>query len=102
MESITIGRDEATGLRAAGFLIGTGLIMGRAAAGDWVSAEATVREFAKVGWPALALTAGAAGLDRILGPTAEEPEGAVGLRGALPALGYMALAVAYVGTLGRW
>jgi uncharacterized membrane protein YjfL (UPF0719 family) len=54
-EKVSIERDVAAGLRAAGFLIGCGLILGRAVAGDWVSASATTIDFARLGWPALVL-----------------------------------------------
>src|SRR4029453_10538043 len=45
-DAVTVDRDPAAGLRLAAFLIGCGLILGRAVAGDWESAAATVREFA--------------------------------------------------------
>jgi len=51
-ERITVGRDVACALRTAGFLIATGLLLGRASAGDWTSASSTVIEFAD-GWPAI-------------------------------------------------
>src|SRR5687767_9695060 len=42
-ESVAVERDVATGLRLAGMLTAAGLVFGRAAAGDWVSAGDTVR-----------------------------------------------------------
>ena len=49
-ESVTVERTDGAGLRLGGFLAGVGMILGRAVAGDWVSAEATVRDFAVVAW----------------------------------------------------
>ena len=43
--SITEERDVASGLRVCALLIAEALILGRAIAGNWVSAEATVRDF---------------------------------------------------------
>lgn len=54
-ESVTVERSGGAGLRLGGFLAGTGMILGRAVAGDWVSAAATVRDFAVVAWPVLPL-----------------------------------------------
>jgi len=54
-ELVTVNRQNSTGLRLGGFLCGIGLIFGRAAAGDWVSAEATVKDFVNVGWIAIPL-----------------------------------------------
>ena len=51
--SITEERDLATGLRLGALLIAEGLILGRAIAGNWVSAGATVLDFLRGGWPAL-------------------------------------------------
>jgi len=65
-ESITIDRAVGAGLRLGGFLVGAGMILGRAVAGDWVSAEATVRDFAAVAWPVLPLAGTAVILERIL------------------------------------
>lgn len=53
-ERITVDRDQAAGWRLAGFLLATGLLCGRGAAGDWTSARQTVYEFAAA-WPALLL-----------------------------------------------
>ncbi len=50
---VTIDRDPAAGLRLAGFLIGAGIILGRAVAGNWVSLEATLNDFVQLAWPVL-------------------------------------------------
>jgi hypothetical protein len=54
-EAITVERDSGAGLRAGGFLAGSGAICGAAVAGDWVSFEATLRDFARFVWPLLAV-----------------------------------------------
>ena len=63
-ELVTVERAGGAGLRLGGFLVGTGLILGRSVAGDWISAEATVRDFTVVAWPALPLAGGAILVER--------------------------------------
>jgi uncharacterized membrane protein YjfL (UPF0719 family) len=65
-ERITVDRDPATAWRLAGFLLATGLLCGRGAAGDWTSAPQTVREFAAA-WPALPLLALAIAVETVAG-----------------------------------
>jgi len=55
-ERITVERDTPCGIRFGFFLLACGLLIGRAAAGDWTSAPATIMEFG-AGWPVLPLTA---------------------------------------------
>ncbi len=50
-ESITIERDEHTGIRVGGWLAGTGIVAGACVAGDWISLAATLRDFVKYFWP---------------------------------------------------
>ena len=73
-EAITVDRDTASGLRAAGYLIGSGVILGRAVAGNWVSAGATLGDFAVLGWPALVVIVIGVVLERVLGPNARAPQ----------------------------
>jgi hypothetical protein len=63
-DKLGIERDPAAGLRAAGFFVGAGLILGRAVAGDWFSTAETVNDFVRMAWPALLLTAVAIVLER--------------------------------------
>lgn len=65
--AITVDRDESTGLRSAGIAIGFGLLTGRAAAGNWISASATVADFVRDSWPLLSLLLIAGLADRLLG-----------------------------------
>jgi hypothetical protein len=55
VDSITINRNSSAGLRAAGFFVATGLVLGRAVAGNWSSAAMTMVDFVKLGWPAAIL-----------------------------------------------
>ena len=48
---ITIERELGTGIRAGGWLAGTGVVIGACAAGDWISAAATLRDFIRCAWP---------------------------------------------------
>jgi hypothetical protein len=99
-ETVTVDRDPAAGVRLAGFLVGTGLILGRSVAGDWVSAEATVRDFVVMAWPALVLVIAAAIVERAARPTPQSPRPAVLLYGLVPALSYISGAAYQVMRLG--
>lgn len=99
-DTVTIDRDLAAGFRLAGFFIAAGLILGRAVAGDWESAAATVVDFARTGWPVLVLLVLAAGIEQTLRPTPERPvlhPVAQGLAPAAVYLGIAAGALAWVG-----
>lgn len=85
-ESITVDRDNASGCRAAGFFIAAGLILGRAVAGDWHSAPATLSDFAARGWPVLILWGIAVVFDILFRPTAERPAPNFLMFGAVPAM----------------
>lgn len=66
-EAITVERDEAAGVRVAGFLVAIGILLGRAVAGDWQSIPDTLLDFCRCGWPALFLLGSAATLETIYG-----------------------------------
>jgi hypothetical protein len=99
-DTITIERDAAAGVRLGALLVAAGLILGRAVAGDWVSGPAMLRDCAMVGWPALVLFAVALPLERGLRPTPSHPQRTVIASGLVPALLYLAGAIAYVVYLG--
>lgn len=99
-DTITVDRDRAAGVRLGGLLVAAGLVLGRAVAGDWVSASATVRDFAAAAWPALALFAIAAVLERASAPSPDRPVPSLTALGVLPAIVYIAVAAAYVVRLG--
>ena len=99
-ELVTIDRDAAASLRLAGFLIACGAILGRGVAGDWISAEATVRDFVVVAWPVLLLIAMAVIVERMTRPTPQTPRPSAMTFGLAPALAYVAVAAYYVQRLG--
>src|SRR5262245_51435630 len=99
-ETVTVDRDSAAALRLAGFLIAAGLILGRGVAGDWISAEATVRDFVSAAWPVIVLAAVAAVVERVARPTPSTPRPAVVPYGVVPALPYIAGALYQLQRLG--
>jgi len=95
-DTITIERNLFAGIRGAGWLVATGIVLGGGIAGDWSSASRTLVEFGAYAWPAAALTAAAAFLELRLrkspsnGWTNQFPVSAA------IAIGYVALAILYV------
>ena len=100
--SITEERDLASGIRLCGLLLAAGLILGRAVAGDWHSAVATVDDFIRDGWPAAGLCAVAVAVERFARPSHRCPVPPWRSRGLLPALVYLALGAAWLWRLGAW
>ena len=100
--SITENRDVASGIRLCGFLIAGGLVLGRALAGDWHSASATVQDLLHDGWPALFICAVAVFIERLARPSQRRPFPAWPVFGLLPALIYFALAAGWIWHLGPW
>lgn len=102
LDEISIGRDPATGVRFLGTSIALGLILGRGVAGTWVSAPATLSDFARDAWPALVIAAFEVVmtvLSRILrGSRLTLPT----IAGFPPALLSIGGAVAYILSLGWW
>jgi hypothetical protein len=101
-DAITIDRDTAAGLRAAGFFIGSGLILGRAAAGDWHSADQTVTDFLARGWPVLLLWIGTIILEFMTRPTPERPTPDPLLFGFIPSFLFVAIGVGVLLGQGHW
>jgi hypothetical protein len=97
---ITIDRDRSAGIRLGALLTASGLLLGRAVAGDWISAAATVSDFVAAGWPVLPLALMALLVERVARPTPENPAPAPALYGLPPALLYLGLAAAHVVQLG--
>lgn len=97
---VTVDRDASAAVRLAGFLVACGVIFGRGVAGDWVSAEATVQDFAAVAWPVLLLVAMAVVVERMARPTVETPRPSLVPFGLMPAATYLAIAIYYVQRLG--
>ncbi len=100
--AVTEDRDVASGVRLGGFLLATGLVLGRALAGDWHSAAATLNDLLRDGWLVVLLLGLAIGVERVLKPTPTMPCPFWITRGIPAALGYVALALAWVAQLGWW
>lgn len=83
---VTLDRDLAAGWRASGFFVGAGMVLGRAAAGDWHSALQTTLDFLKLGWPALVLCEATVVMNVLARPTPHRPRPDPWLLGAGPAL----------------
>ena len=73
LERITVERDVACGIRFGCYLLASGIILGRASAGDWTSAAMTVIEFGS-GWPALPLVVFAGIGERMLAGLGKEQD----------------------------
>lgn len=97
---VSIDRDWAAGIRLGAFLAAAGAVLGRAVAGDWVSASATVSDFARTGWPVIALALLVTLWNRAATPTVERPAPSPLLHGVLPALVFLGIAAIYVIRLG--
>jgi len=63
-DAITVDRDYGSGLRFGAFLLATGFAIGSALTGDWMSYEATVRDFLVRSWPLLPVLAVAVSLQK--------------------------------------
>lgn len=100
-DAITIERDPAIGLRVAGFFAGAGLILGRAVAGDWISLDATLRDFAVKAWPVLVLLLVLIIAERSARPRFLPHQQALITRGVLPAILYLLLGLVVVAAQGR-
>jgi len=101
-DTVTLDRDLAAGTRLAGFFTAAGLILGRAVAGDWISAGGTVADFCTDGWPVLLLWVVAVAVERRLRPAPGRPLLPVASHGWAPALVYLAIAGLALVQVGWW
>lgn len=101
-EAVTVDRDLASGIRLGGYLVASGLVLGRAAAGNWVSAAGTLHDFVRIGWPAAVLFAAQVAVERVLRPAGDRAFGGAFASGVLPAAASIGAAAAYVASLGKW
>ena len=101
-DAIVLDRDVASAIRFAGMALSTGLVIGRAVAGDYVSAGGTLRDLFIQGWPALPLAALSLFIQMRLRPTKEQPKPSARTHGFVPALAYVALGIAVLLCLGSW
>jgi hypothetical protein len=100
--SIAEERDFASGMRFGGLLLSWGLILARATTGDWHSAADSTMDFLHDGWPAAAILMPAIVTELPLKPSRLRPFPFWPICGFLPALVYLAAAVAWLCHLGRW
>ena len=99
MDAITIDRDPAAGVRLGVFLAAGGLLLGRAVAGDWYSVADTLGDAAAV-IPALGVMLVVALIvERVAHPTPERPRAPLLSLGLVPAVLYIAVAVAALSAL---
>lgn len=99
-EAIAVDRDVASGIRTGAWALATGLVLGRAMAGDWTSWGDTFADYARLGWPALGLAAVAIVAQRLFRPTPSHPVPQRTTAGVLPAALMLIAAVVYVASLG--
>jgi hypothetical protein len=95
-DAVTLERDLPSALRLAGLLVAIGLILGRAVAGDYESAQRTLEDLAAQAWPVIPLTLAAAIVQWRLRPTPRRSSSR-GIRAALilPAI-YVAVAICWL------
>lgn len=101
-DSISVERDVSSGLRFAGWMIATGLILARSCAGDWAGDLAMIRDLMGTGWPVIALLVVAIPIDMRLRPSDRSPTPNVLVAGLVPGLAYLGGAIAYIASLPRW
>ena len=93
---ILVDRDRGTAFRFGCLLIACGIMLGRAVAGTWVDAGATLADFARLGWPAALLVASDIAVARMT--LAREPNGNLFVDRCIGLL-HLLLACMYVLTL---
>ncbi len=95
-DAVTIDRNPSAGVRMGAFLVACGLLLGRAVAGDWVNAIATVRDYSRF-LPAIAvLVVLGTVIERLARPTPERPRAPMAVFGLGVAIVYLGFAVAYL------
>lgn len=99
---VTVDRDPAAAFRLALLAICMGAMLGRAVAGDWVSFGATLNDFVRDGWPAVALACLEMGVGRF--PRIPRPNGRFELDvpGLFAGFVYVAFTVAQLIIVGWW
>lgn len=103
-EQIVVGRDRSVAVRVACMMIGMGLILGRAVAGDWQDVNTTVVDFRAAAWPVAVMALVELGFGHATNPFSGQ--GRLGglsiLRGLIPGILYLAAAAAWVVHMGWW
>ena len=98
-ERISVDHDLGAAIRLAGVAIAAGIVAGRGAAGDWVSAEATLVDFVVVTWPVVLIVMAGVIMERRSPPSYASNNL---VESSLFAAVALALAGAYVSSLGPW
>jgi uncharacterized membrane protein YjfL (UPF0719 family) len=101
-EAVTVDRDGAAGLRLGALLLASGLILGRSVAGDWQSADSTLRDFVFLAYPVFLLPIAETVITRSSQSSSLQQKNAFSLEGILPAVAYLGLAILYIRSLGLW
>lgn len=102
VEHITVDRDVATGWRFGGLLAGSGSLLGRAVAGDYVDPAGTLTDFVIGVIPVVALVAIAWALERKYRPCIDHQPMNVVNGGVLPAMMYLVAATVVIVLRGVW
>ncbi|HKA06985.1 MAG TPA: hypothetical protein VKD71_06980 [Gemmataceae bacterium] len=100
MRSVTLGRDEPSGIRLAALFVAWGIILGRAVAGDWESTDGMWNDFVNQGRPVVLFLAVAIVVERLVRPRVRRPT-PPRWTGYGAAIVYIAVAVAWATWLGR-
>jgi len=100
MRSITLDRNDPSGVRLSALFVAWGIILGRAVAGDWESTRGMWDDFVNQGRPVVLLLVVAVVVERLLRPSVRRPTPPRWV-GWLPAVGYLAVAVVWATWLGR-
>lgn len=101
-ESLSVDRDLASGWRTMGFFVSSGLILGRAVAGNWHSGSETFHDFVVKGWPALLVWGAAVAMDVMLRPSPSSPSRPLVACGLLPGLFLIAMGLLAALAQGAW
>lgn len=99
IDAVTIDRDVASAIRFGGAMVGIGLILGRAAAGNWISWDKTFEDLQRFGGPALVPATLSIGFQHWLKPRPQSPRPDVLAAGIWPATMMIAIAIALISLL---
>lgn len=98
--AITIDRDDASGWRVGGAILASGIILGRAVAGDYHGADETLRDFVRQAWPAAVVMFALVAMHARWRPTPQRTRPDVFLFGVFPAVVFFIAAIVDLLCLG--
>lgn len=101
-DTISIERNRAAGVRIGAWFIATGAILGRAAAGDWISVDATLADFGRIALGAAGLFGLTLGLEIWAQPRPGRPRDHLFAHGLIPGIVLLCLSALYLNHYGRW